>query len=410
MSFLSQTFRTRFVSAAALAAALASTEVHARPEYAARLGYINCTACHVSSTGGGPRTVDGKMWGGRGGNATSWVSRQDLFSVDFRSIGLFPSDPKTASASEVALMAVTPQANIKITDLKDGGVETHLVTGVQLGLLGFGGVVPRESYVLARLKEPSENGLVKDIVFGRFIVPYGVMTDEHRTYVRTQDKTGMYDFEMGALVSGDLLPYLHHDLGVTTGFQNGGNFVANDQTYALFANARATAPGLPFHVGSSWSQHHSDNASYDPFSASLYTGWSLDKLSRGLLRGALLFEYEVAHGWNDPTRNSTNLGKYFTSAVYQSAVKDSYSAGAYGLADFVLNDRWSVFYKYDRLAFDLRYPGDAFNRHGIGAKYYFNPYMSLSARYEISSSGRDELNTGTPNTRNDVLLYFITSI
>ena len=36
--------------------------------------------------------------------------------------------------------------------------------------------------------------------------------------------------------------------------------------------------------------------------------------------------------------------------------------------------------------------------------------MSLSGRYEISSSGRDDLNTGTANTRNDVLLYFITSI
>ncbi len=410
MSFLKQSVRNGIITLGALAAALAPSVSQARPEYAARLGYLNCTACHVSSTGGGPRTVDGKMWGGRGGNPTSWVSKQDLFSVDFRSIGLFPSNPKTAAASEVALMAVTPQANVKITDLKDGGVETHLVTGVQLGLLGFGGVVPRESYVLARLKDPSDSALVKDIVFGRFIVPYGVMTDEHRSYTRAQNRTGMYDFEMGALVSGDLLPYLHHDLGVTTGFQNGGNFVANDQTYELFANLRATLPGLPFHVGTSWSQHHSDNAAYDPFSASLYTGWSLDRLSHGLLRGALLFEYEVAHGWNDPARNSINLGKFFASSVYQAAVKDSYSAGAYGLADIVLTDKWSLFYKYDRLAFDLRYPGDAFNRHGIGAKYYFNPYMSLSGRYEISSSGRDDLNTGTANTRNDVLLYFITSI
>lgn len=395
------------LSTLVLASILFSGVAHARPEYAARLGYLSCTSCHVSPAGGGARTIDGKLWGGRGGPATSWLAKQDLISLDYRAIALFSERPQTAASNGLALMAVTPMANVRMTELKDGA-ETHLVTGFQLGLLG--GATLRESYVLIRLKDPSENALLKDVIFGRFNVPFGIATDEHRTYTRIQNKTGMYDFEMGFLASGDLLPYLHHDFGLTTGLQSGGNFAVQDSPYSLLGNIRLGAPGAPLFLGLSASLHQSGKLARAPYSSALYTGVSLDKLTRGGLSGALLIEYQVARGWNDPTRNS-NISKFSSSQALLDAVKDSTSSGASLLADVVLSEKWSAFYKLDRLALDLRFPGDAFVRHGVGAKYFFNSQMSLSARAELAGSNREELSDGsTANTRNDLLLYFITSI
>src|SRR4051794_11852885 len=60
----------------------------ARPEYASR-EKLNCTACHVTPWGGGPRNLTGKAYGAHE-RPLGKLSTTDLVYGDLRFIGYYP--------------------------------------------------------------------------------------------------------------------------------------------------------------------------------------------------------------------------------------------------------------------------------------------------------------------------------
>lgn len=354
--------------------------------------------------GGGARTLRGKLFGTRQ-LGTSPLTLVDTASGDLRAVAIVPEEMSTSNQSGAALMSAIPSVNLRISPTE--ATETRVVSSYQLGMLGGSGL--RDAYVLFRFKDVAENAWIRDVLVGRFNVPFGIQTDEHRTYVRVQNKSTIYDFEMGVLASGDQAPYFHADLGLTTGFQLGGNFASQDVPYAILGNFRFGAPGVPLFLGWSGMLHRSLAFPYLPYSTAVYAGLSLDRLTSDAIQGSVLAEVQLARGWNDSARNPS-VGKFIADPAYEAAVRDSQSSGTLVLLAWDASRRWSLFYKYDRLAFDRRFSGDQFIRHGIGAKYWLNAAVSLSARYEHSFTDRAELErTRATNTRDNGLFVLYAS-
>src|SRR5882672_1001588 len=61
-------------------------------QYAARYNINSCTACHISPTGGGPRNVDGKLFGAHNYQANPLLI-QPFVSGDFRALYYYPQRP-----------------------------------------------------------------------------------------------------------------------------------------------------------------------------------------------------------------------------------------------------------------------------------------------------------------------------
>lgn len=170
---------------------LMSPAALARPEYAVKQN-SSCTACHVSPWGGGPKTVYGKFYGSRD-YPMAKTSSSDLYSVSVREIAYYPNSPST-TANGLALMEASASGNVPVIQNEDG-TEFRLVGTYNASPVGSGA---REVYF--RWKPTSdENAPLAYLTVGRFNAPFGLLTDEHRTYVRIQTNMSLNSFENGAL-------------------------------------------------------------------------------------------------------------------------------------------------------------------------------------------------------------------
>ena len=311
-------------------------------------------------------------------------------------------------------MSLMAGASLPITS-EGSKPETRLVASYHLGSQGSSGV--QNAFLLFRFREPATTGVVQDVVFGRFHAPFGLATDEHRTYVRIQNKSAVFDFQQGLMVSGSLLDWWHHDLiftvalpGGTGGFSSNSAATPGNINTGMGINLRATPPGWPLYLGSSYLRHQSALLSKSPQALSVFAGISLNKVLGGKVPGYFLFEAEWADGWNGntaPADNSLHLSNFVNLSTLTTYFAGSQSLGLYSLLGWDFASTWSAFYKFDLLALDRRYFGDAFYRHGVGVKHYFAGHLSASIRYELAGSRRADLQALDGAYSRDSLLILV---
>lgn len=362
------------------------------PEYAVQSRAVSCTSCHVSPFGGGPRNLTGKLYGAHGYDPSGW-QLQDKFSADARAILYEPKDRATTRHG-AALMEVSPSANLPIKTFKDGS-ETRVVAVYSLGVVAQG---PRDIYGQWLSHPTSESPTI--VQLGRFNVPFGLMTDEHRTFTRMLTRTEIYDYEFGTSISNDIWNEVHYDFALSNGLESGGQFsqssiAAPDTTVGGFANVRWTPASLPLLLGLSGAYHSRLNPNPSPYGISLYSVLSLDHATLSTVSGSISGEVVYSEHWADSNINP-NIVRFFIpegDLGYLNGVRSQPAWAWSSLLNINLSRVWVAQYKLDGLSFDPEFGGDRYLRHGFGVKYFVEANFIAMARYELADVGRPEIKT-----------------
>lgn len=378
-----------------------------RPQYAIRNKLNDCTACHFNPSGGGARNVFGKSNGSRKFKIGPY-SKQDLFSLDYRAASINSTKAKNENPNGTGIMTSNATAAIPVVQEEDGS-EIHAVASYDLGGFGAGA---RETY--ARFTTSSFGGLSpQNIVFGKFNIPFGLLTEEHRSYTNKQTNTGSNNFEMGVMFSGNPHYSFHYDLAFVEGYQKGAGYPDAGNNYGVVLNLRYNFNNSPLYVGLSGlynkGQINSETGEireFEPWAVSTHSALSLDHLTGKILKGSLLAEFVVAHNFNRPEFNS-GIGYFINpteSAAYYSEVQDKHSFGAKLRLDLDLSKRWSVFYKLDAFAPDHEHLKDQFLLTSLGLKFWYKSNVDIDLRLEkaeIKRAGIEE--TGVSASKDKIL-------
>ncbi|MCM2278126.1 MAG: hypothetical protein NDJ89_08620 [Oligoflexia bacterium] len=393
-------------------------QAQARPEYAGKNGIVNCGSCHVSPSGAGIRNVNGKLYQTRnlGPSGTSMI---DWFQGDARFIGIIPQNPKgEGRSSGIVLMSTILSGHAPIARNAESGSETSFVVSYDLGFLNANKI--RDAFLLYRPIPVEDTGWVSGIMFGRYqVIPFGLLTDEHRTYVRGLTKTTFHqDQEFGLGVSGDPFYNLHYDAMLLNGEASAAGSAFGTRaaalSYGMLFNIRYNPLLVPGFVGMSYRSYKVVDAAYSPWAGSLYGAISGAKLTRGLVKATLLGELVMAHGYNDSgILSNGSISNNFTggNTALKDAIKDSVSQGYYVELDYDLTNRWTLMYKFDYVALDRHFTADAFYRHAFGFRFAVNSAASFWARYEMGEAKRVFFtNENSKAERDDLLLVLHVSI
>ena len=198
--------------------ALTVSEVLARPEYALQIRTNRCTTCHSNPIGGGHRNLTGKAFGPKAAPLEAF-SQQDIFGFDFRNIFYTPVKKEDIEKGKSGWFIMTALPSISVPFNKSNGKEWRLVYSHNLN--GYPKWAPHDAYLRVQLYEDYRL-YPQYVLVGRFSAPFGLLDDEHRTYIRQQTKTAWNDKEVGVLLSGDWSHRLHYDLAVVNGEQTAG--------------------------------------------------------------------------------------------------------------------------------------------------------------------------------------------
>lgn len=344
----------------------------AYPEYAVRHNIMRCTTCHLSPVGGGPRTVYGKLYGAHGYKINP-ILIQDYVSADFRALFYLPDRVKN-SRDGMGIMAGSVSGHVALDEEK----KIHLVIEHNIG--GFAAAPYRDTYALYKLdKDDGKSRWAESILVGRFRVPFGLITDEHRTYVKIQSATEWYTFETGALLSGTPGEKLHYDLAIVSGENQTGQTLnkGSADRWGTVANVRYM-PG-PVMVGASYSFHEHEPARDSREAASLYALLSLGRWTYDRIPVELRFEHVRAKNWN------SNLGQGFAKdPAYVSSLKYGRSEGYLATMTYRLTPHFNLVYKYDLLTPDSKFQSDFWERHGVGFWWSVGPNVIVQARTEFA--------------------------
>lgn len=368
----------------------------ARPEYAAR-EKLSCIQCHVTPWGGGPRTVLGKVYGSHL-YPPGKFSNQDLVSFSLRTIGYYPTNISLQNSTQgVGTMEAAVTGNAAVIDAKkDENGELRAVATYNVSPVASSGAQLREGYARygVDLDDPDKDW---ELIVGHFYVPFGLLTDEHRTYTRIQTDMTINNYDTGVALSHDLPHQFHVDIAAVNEFQTGGDFNTGDITVGTVANVRWNPASLPFLLGASANYQHMDFTP-SPYGSSVYAVVSVDRITHDAVSGSLEFERVDAKNWNNPIVNTgginPSLSQFFIPASdssYQTAVNGTHSVGYYALAKYWPMPKLNFVYKLDYLKLDSACPSDAFWRHGFGLEYFLNSNMNIDLRGEIISVGRKEI-------------------
>lgn len=373
--------------------------VHARPEYAVKHGVISCTACHMSPSGGGIRNTYGKFYGARGRTPNEHHERP-FYQVDARAI-LTTTQEVREDNNGLGLMELLGAANVPISKTAD--TNTHFVGTYYFG--NFSQAVGlRDTYVRW---EYERSKFLEHALVGKFIPPFGLLTDEHRTYARWATKSTWNNFEMGAMVSGRLSRKIHWDFAAVNGFQKAategaGNFSQGD-TYGLYLNLR-TKPFRPsIMLGASGSFYRRHSGLNSPYAVSLYSGVGLESLTGGRLRGSVLFEHVRAQYFSDGIINP-EFGRLFgggLDASYVNALKNEISEGYYLQFLYDFTQHFALQYKWDKFIPSTNFTGDYFDRYGLGFKYQATANLQWIVRGEWVDIGRPGVDKTSANMAAD---------
>lgn len=360
---------------------LSHVEAHSRPEYALKTAQNRCTACHYSPAGGGPKNLNGKYYGAGGSYQLAPMSRQEWAGADIRMLYYAP-EKHSDTKGGMGVMDVNIFGSLPLLPQTAEGQETRLVAEHNLGGFGSG---PRQLYVRWQLRNEIVHSLAPQfILVGRIIPAFGLMTDEHRTYVRMQTATTWnQDFETGLMLSGNPVEALHYDLALVNGQKNSGQSLSqgNATLWGGLLNVRIFNGALPFFLGASGAYHEHESGKKSPYAWSGYGALDLGRLTGQTLRIQVLAEYAKAKNWND--RFTALL---VTDTTYASSVSESSSEGLMTQVTWDVGTKWTLNYKYDRLMLDRDFPGDIYQRHGVGAKHYIGPMMWAMFRMEFADA------------------------
>ena len=365
---------------------LLSASAFARPEYAVKQN-ISCITCHVSPWGGGPRTLYGKVYGSRDFGIGRY-SNQDLFSGSLRGISYYPTGV-ARSSNGTALMEAAASVNVAAVDADKKHSEIRVVGSYNAAPLGAG---VQQFY--GRVQIQSDEGSPTYLMAGRFNSPFGLLTDEHRTYTRLQTNMTWNNYITGGAISGNILPRLTYDLALVNDFQTEGLLTSNDTTFGVIGNVRWQPDTMPFFLGASQNYEYSV-VQPQPYATSFYGALSVFRITNGTIPLTLLFEGVTARNWDSSIINPS-VSMFFipqSDASYQSALATSQSLGAYSMLRYDIDTHLSLIYKFDSLTLDTNYMGDNFLRNGLGFEYAFESNAYLDVRYEISDVTRPEIAT-----------------
>lgn len=361
----------------------------ARPEYALERS-SSCIMCHVLPSGAGPRNMAGKIFGSKTFPPAK-SSQQDLLYGDFRAEYFSPAKKPETKSNGLGLMISAVSLNYPVYVRDD--VSLNFVATHEMGTLARS-AGSREQVLLWKYLGSSPYR-PDQVVFGKFYQPFGLITDEHRTYTKMQFPSSIRDYEMGILASWDFDTGIHLDLGASNGYQSEGSFTNADSTSASLINFRwARDPVL---IGFSHSVHSSRvKVIKAPYASSGYFGLRMWKLF-------LTSEVVQSKGWNDNARvTSFFFGP--SSTAYQTAIKESVAMGTFSQLRLNISDILAIIYKLDQFMPDSKNHADVFQRHGIGLRWYFDSNLSVDLRTEKAYIGRAELRADATKASED--LYF----
>jgi hypothetical protein len=368
---------------------LSAAAAHAYPEYAVRYNINSCTACHLSPVGGGPRTINGKLFGAHGYAVNTWL-QQDYVSADFRALFYAPERP-TDSKSGMGIMSGSVAGHVALDPAK----KFHLV--IEHNLAGFSQAGARDTYALYRFNEEGKPAWFETLLVGRFREPFGIVTDEHRTYTRIQSGTEYYSEEAGALLSGEAgSTNLHYDIAYVDGENTGGQSLSQNGAgqWGSVVNLR-WMPGAAF-LGTSYSYHRHDPRSDSRYALSFYAVLSIARLTDD--RVPLTLELEHVRTWNW----GANLGRGFVNDPgYAATLTHTQADGWYGLLRWDFSQRFALLYKFDWLTPDRSFAADYYQRYGLGLRYWLGPGVEVQVRGELAratpTSEKDSRALGAEN-------------
>jgi hypothetical protein len=347
-----------------------AVKVEARPEYAVRYNNNSCTSCHFSPVGGGPLNYQGKLFQNRWFKNTP-IEIQKYVSAKFMQLGYVPESQKTSSGG-LGLMSGSLAVHVPLA--KDES--SYLV--IDNNLAGFAAAPLRDSYVLYKFEPKKLYNWFDTLLVGRFRAPFGLATEEHRTYTRMQTGTRWFDFENGILLSGNPSSKLHYDFGLVNGKNFSGQSLNPGQAdqWATILNIRYM-PGFVM-FGSSLS-HYKTNDAYSSSAWTLYSLISFARWNYSLVPASLKLEYAEAKGFN----SILNQGNA-SDPAYVNSILGSRSKGILARLDWLLTKKLTLVYKYDWLTPDMDFPIDIYERHGLGFRWSISPYTFLTMRSEIA--------------------------
>jgi len=339
-----------------------SVEAFARPEYALKFMTNRCTTCHTNPVGGGHRNVVGKTYGPKPA-ALEAFSRQDVFGFDFRTIFYTPvqKEDRESGKSGIGVMAALP--SMAVPFYKQKSQKWSLVYSHNVG--GFYGTTPHDAYLKVQLYE-DYRWYPQSIIVGRFSAPFGLLDDEHRTYIRQQTRTSWNDKEVGLLLSGDWSPVWHYDLAFVNGEQTAGAGFGGNQValWGSILNVRALFASWGWMFGASASYYNNEKSSS---ALSIYQNLSVGNLTKGLLPGNLITEAVLARQMN------SRLPTQFVSELkFKSQVEEADSIGYKVQWNYNIQPMWKLILKYDHLIPDREYASDSYQRYGVGLRHFFN--------------------------------------
>lgn len=362
---------TTFLAVAAWVASLAAVlETQARPEYAVRHGINQCTACHMSPAGGGPRNLNGKNYSTQPFERYEFAVAKYL-SADARFL-YFQTEAGASGRGGLGVMAT----NFAVHAPLDKKENLQLV--VEQTLSGFA-PVGRSAYLAHGFGQANVYGWApQQLLIGRFQIPFGLMNDEHKTYVRQQSATTWNHFDGGFLAAADVTDSLHYDLGLLNGVRAAGAAAAvgGSAIWGAVVNMRWMPRTVPLLLGASSNYHQEVAGKESPWANSLYSIFSLDRATGERFHGSLMAEVSVAKNFNSLLQNFVSDANYLTS------IANTQSRGLLLQAEWNITPRWALIYKYDEFIPDDQFMGDGYTRHGLGAKYILGPNMLLSLRVD----------------------------
>ena len=370
------------------------SEVWARPEYAVR-EKTNCINCHVSPYGAGHRRVFGKVYGSREMSEAK-TSDNDLYYADVRAVEYLRA---MNSNKEVrgGLGLMMAEAGVKVdifesSEEEGRSFDTSLVLSHDFGSFAAG---TRNVYIMASKVESLEP--INSMLFGRFYSPFGLMTDEHRTYTKmVSDSKYNKDFVMGFMLSGNFTEAFHYDVALTNGLKAGG-FVEEDQeSVGSIVNMRWNPKSMPFMLGTSLKYIHIDDAEADaskvqhsPYAGSFYSIFDLYNLTNGSVPLSIQGEFVQAHNYNDSSTSDSMT--MLASGAYLDGIKRSISNSYVILMKYDLNNQWKLIAKYDHLYLNKDHELDYHELFGLGVRYQFNANMNVQFRLENAKVTRSDL-------------------
>ncbi len=377
-----------------LAISLFATSIQARPQYAAAKGINDCTSCHYSPAGGGPKTVFGKITASHG-FAPAKRSMTDTISGEVRAIALTTTKDTTNNSTGVSIMSGHLSGAIDILDNAKG--TTHIVAAYDF--FGYGATA-RDSFIRWQAKD-RKNFSPQHMVVGKFNIPFGILTDEHRTYVRMQTKTSENEYEMGGMISGNLAAMTHYDLAIVQGFQQGNSFPNAGVQWGVVSNIRMMFQSIHMYIGLS-GLYYKNGTVDSPWAASTYMVWA------PTAKFSIMAEVDYAKNMNDPNILNSYLAKFVDSAAsntYYNDLLTKSSLGAMVQFDYAINNKWTVYNKIDFLAPDEEFLKDHYINNGVGFKYFINSNMDVDCRFEKTIVSRDGIEeTGVSASKDRVMM------